>query len=122
MFNFEKLDAWRAAIEFADDVYRFVRPFPASEKFGLQSQMQRSSVSVSANLAEGSGRSSTKDFIRFIEIAFGSLMETVSHATIANRQGFLKTGDYQTLYDSAERLGRILSGLRTSLRRKNTEP
>lgn len=118
MFNFEKLDAWQLAIEFAGVVYQAAHAFPDYERFGLRSQIQRSAVSISANLAEGSGRASSKEFIRFVEISFGSLMETVSHATIAKRQKFLGDDEYQTIYERAERLGRMLSGLRNSLLRK----
>lgn len=117
MFNFEKLDAWQVAIEFADDVYRITKEFPAEERFGLQSQLRRAAVSIAANLAEGSGRSSNKGFIRFIEISFGSLMEVVSHASIANRQNLINDQDDQSTYRQAERLGKMLSGLRKSLQR-----
>jgi four helix bundle protein len=115
MFNFEKLDVWTAAIEYADEVYRTTRRFPGDERFGLTSQLRRCAVSVSANIAEGSGRSSKKDFMRFVEISFGSLMETISHLTVAKRQGYVETDDYQLLYGQAERVGRMLSGLRRSL-------
>ena len=117
MFNFEKLDVWQLALQFADDVYRITRQFPVDERFGLTSQLRRSAVSVSANIAEGSSRSSTKDSIRFIEIAFGSLMESISHITVAKRQGFLREEDFQRLYQVAERAARMLSGLRSSLQK-----
>jgi four helix bundle protein len=62
MFRFEKLDVWLRAIEFADLVYLLTRQFPIDERFGLTSQMRRASVSVSSNIAEGSGRISDRDF------------------------------------------------------------
>ncbi len=80
MFRFEKFEVWQNAIEFAELVYTATRAFPADERFGLTSQMQRASVSVSSNIAEGSGRASDKDFARFVEIAYGSLMEVVSQS------------------------------------------
>jgi len=86
MFKFEKLDVWQESINLADDVYGITQSFPADERFGLTSQMRRSAVSVSANIAEGSGRGTNRDFVRFVEIAFGSLMETISHLTVAKRQ------------------------------------
>lgn len=115
MFNFEKLESWQVAIEYADEIYRITRSFPTDERFGLVSQMRRSSISISANLAEGNGRNSKKDFKRFIEIAYGSLMETVSHTVIAKRQHYLNDADYTALYQTADRLARMLSGLRKSL-------
>lgn len=115
MFGFEKLDVWQYAVEYSDDIYKVTRSFPNDERFGLTNQLRRAAVSVAANIAEGSGRGSNKDFQRFLEIAFGSLIETVSHLKIAQRQSFVKEEDFQRLYDQAERLGRMLSGLRKSL-------
>ncbi|MFH1920597.1 MAG: four helix bundle protein [Planctomycetota bacterium] len=78
MFRFEKLEVWRKAVDFADVVYAVTRTFPNDERFGLTGQMRRAAVSISSNLAEGSGRSSNKDFVQSVEIAYGSLMEVVS--------------------------------------------
>ncbi len=115
MFNFEKLDAWQHAIEFADCVYEKTRSFPTEERFGLTNQMRRAAVSVSSNIAEGSSRSSRTDFARYVEIATGSLFEVGSHAFIARQQGFLSQSDFDQLYQRAERQGRRQSGLRNSL-------
>ncbi|MBL8851436.1 MAG: four helix bundle protein [Planctomycetaceae bacterium] len=124
MFKFEKLDVWQAAIEYADAVYRCTREFPADERFGLTSQVRRAAVSVSSNIAEGGGRGSNRDFIRFTQIAYGSLMESISQLQIARRQGFLKDELYQDVYQLAERVARMLSGLRTSMERTsgNNQP
>jgi len=115
MFNFEKLDVWRKAIDFADLVYRLTRSFPDDERFGLTSQMRRAAVSVSSNIAEGSARHSRDDYARFLEIATGSLFETVSQSFIARNQGFLAETDLRTIYAAAEEQSRMLSGLRKSL-------
>lgn len=115
MFRFEKLEVWQKAVEFADAIYSMTREFPADERFGLTSQMRRAGISISSNVAEGSSRSSDIDFGRFIEIGYGSLMEIVSQAVIAKRQGFLAEADFDRLYQSSERLARMLSGLRGSL-------
>ena len=115
MFGFEKLDVWQLAIEYSDDVYATTRLFPSDERFGLTNQFRRASVSISSNIAEGSGRSSRKDFMRFVEIAFGSLLETVSQLSIAKRQNFLDQANFDRLYATSERLGRMLSGLKNSL-------
>jgi four helix bundle protein len=116
-FGFEKLESWQLAVDFSNDVYQATRSFPADERFGLTSQARRSAVSVAANVAEGSSRSSRKDFARFVEIAYGSLMETMTHLAIAHQQGFLSRDDYDRLREQADRLARILSGLRNSLLR-----
>ena len=88
MFNFEKLDVWQKAIDFADLIYSDTRPFPPEERFGLTGQLRRAAVSISSNIAEGSSRSSKSDFARLVEIATGSVFEVVSQAFIARRQTF----------------------------------
>ncbi len=115
MFGFEKLEVWQKAIELFDSVYAFTRHFPSEERFGLTSQMRRSSVSIASNIAEGSGRGSNPDFARFVEIAYGSLMELVTQMKIANRQGFLAKDIYDDVYVKSETISRMLSGLRSSL-------
>ncbi len=121
MFKFEKLAVWQKSIEYADQVYLETKSFPREEQFGLTSQNRRAAVSISSNIAEGSSRNSDIEFSRFIEIAYGSLMETVSPAQIAQRQDFIREGSCVQLYKSAEEIARMLSGLRNSLRRQSRE-
>lgn len=116
MFNFEKLESWQKAIDFADSVYRMTKVFPNDERFGLTNQMRRAAVSISSNLAEGSSRNSHTDYARFVEIATGSVFEVVSQSFISNRQGFLDDTGFRSLYADAEELSRMLSGLRSYLR------
>jgi four helix bundle protein len=115
VFNFEKLDVWQKAIDFANLVYNETRAFPAEERFGLTNQLRRAAVSVSSNIAEGSSRSSKSDFARFLEIAAGSVFEVVSQGFIAQRQGFWSDVQFRRIYSDAEELSRMLSGLRKSL-------
>ena len=115
MFNFEKLDVWRKAIDFAGLIYSETRSFPLEERFGLTNQLRRAAISVSSNIAEGSSRSSKSDFARFVEIATGSVFEVVSQAFIAQRQRFLSEDQFRDIYTDAEELSRMLSGLRKSL-------
>jgi four helix bundle protein len=115
MFNFEKLEVWQEAVNFADSVYAVTRKFPEAERFGLTNQMRRAAVSISSNLAEGSSRSSRPDFARFVEIATGSLFEVVSQAAVSKRQGFLSEGEFNQMYSACEKQSKMLSGLRRSL-------
>ena len=115
MFNFEKLETWQKAIDFADLVYSLTRKFPDAERFGLTSQMRRAAVSVSSNVAEGTSRISRNDFARFVELATGSLFEVVSQSAVGLRQGFLDQESHRRLYAAAEEQSRMLSGLRRSL-------
>ena len=115
MFNFDKLEVWHRAVDFADSVYTATAEFPGDERFGLTNQMRRASVSISSNIAEGTSRHSRDDYAHFLEIAAGSIFEVVSQATISKRQGFLSETDYKRLYQAAEVRSRMLSGLRKSL-------
>ena len=114
-FNFEKLDVWQEAIQFADAVYQITKKFPEHERFGLTNQMRRAAISISSNIAEGSSRASRADFGRFVEIATGSLFEVVSQTRVALNQRFLSQSDYGRIIASAEKQCRMLSGLRKSL-------
>jgi four helix bundle protein len=117
MFGFEKLEVWQKSQEMADAVYRLTREFPDYERFGLANQMRRAAVSVSSNIAEGSGRGSNKDFSRFVGLAYGSLMELVSQLHIAQKQEFIVTEAARSLYRQADEIARMLSGLQSHLRR-----
>jgi four helix bundle protein len=111
MFNFEKLEVWQKAIDFANFVYTTTRTFPDDERFGLTSQMRPAAVSISSNIAEGTSRHSRDDYARFLEIATGSVFEVVSQSFIAQRQGYLSEECRQRVYSAAEEQSRMLSGL-----------
>jgi four helix bundle protein len=115
MFGFERLEVWQRSLEFSRKVYTVTRQFPPEERFGLTNQLRRSSVSISANVAEGSGRHSHREFAHFVAIAYGSIMETVSHLRIAKTLTFLNDQEFEDLYLQAEEIARMLSGLRHSL-------
>lgn len=97
--NFKNLNIWKLSVELTNEIYNLTDNFPKSEIFGLTSQIRRCSVSVASNIAEGSSRSSNKDFNRFLEISLGSLYELQTQIIIsANRNYFenskLKTRKY----------------------------
>src|SRR5215467_12271893 len=115
MFNFEKLEVWQKAIDFAHLIYNETRGFPSEERFGLTNQLRRAAVSISSNIAEGSSRSSRTDFARFAEIAAGSVFEAVSQSFIARRQEFFSEDQFRSIYTHAEQLSTMLSELRKSL-------
>ena len=119
MFGFEKLEVWKKAIALAEDVYRVTREFPDFERYGLANQMRRSAVSISSNIAEGSSRESRREFARFVEVAYGSTMELVSQLHIAQQQDFISVTDSRELYRRADEIARMLSGLKSSLRRQD---
>ncbi len=114
MFRFEKLAVWQKSIAFADAVYEISQQFPDNERFGLTSQIRRAAVSIGSNIAEGSARSDA-DFCRFIGYATGSLYEVVTQSFVARRRGFLSGAQFDQIYEAAEEISRMLSGLRDSL-------
>ena len=115
MFNFEKLETWQKAINFADLIYAVTRSYPDDERFELTNQMRRAAVSISSNIAEGTARNSRPDYARFLEIATGSLFEVVSQSFVSRRQEFLSQADFDRIYIAAEEQGKMLSGLRRSV-------
>jgi four helix bundle protein len=78
MKDFKKLLIWQTGFKIAKDTYELTKEFPVEEKFGLKSQLNRASISISSNIAEGSSRRSQKDYYRFIEMALGSCFELES--------------------------------------------
>ena len=102
----------------SDRVYAVTRSYPDDERYDLMSQTRRAAVSISANIAEGSGRASDSEYRHFIEIASGSLMETISHLASAHRQRLLSKTDFPSLYADCERIGKMLSALRNRLKAK----
>jgi four helix bundle protein len=90
MQDYTKLDIWKAAIEIGELTYKLLQTFPKTEQYGLVSQMQRASVSISSNIAEGSSRRSKPDFIRFLEISLGSCFEIESQLILSEKIGLIK--------------------------------
>lgn len=94
------------------------RGFPNEERFGLVSQLRRSASSVPANIAEGFGRRSTKDFLRYLEMASGSLEEARYFLILSKDLGYLNGDHYVRLNASCDEVGRLLGGLSRSLRKR----
>jgi four helix bundle protein len=113
----EKLEAWSQAIDLVVDVYKSTESFPKEEKFGLTSQIRRAAVSVPANIAEGAGRQSTKEFAHFLSNAQGSASELETELIIARRLRYLNDATFADLNNSLNRIGRLITGLSQHLRR-----
>lgn len=88
MNNFRNLDVWDKAVELATYAYKMTESFPKAEKYGLMSQMRRSAVSISSNIAEGAGRDSKKEFNQFLNISTGSCYELETQLTISQNLKF----------------------------------
>jgi four helix bundle protein len=118
MSNHEDLEAWKQSIELVDQVYELCKVLPVDERFGLVLQMQRCAVSIPANLAEGCSRDSTKDFLKFVSIARGSLAELSTFIVIVKRRDFVSPDKFESIDELIQRCGRLIGGLRRSLRNK----
>ena len=114
-FRFEKLEVWQEARAINRSLYRLTRKFPRQELFAMTSQIRRASISVSSNIAEGSGRNSDKDFAHFLEQSYGSLMEVASVFYLALDENYVTETDLDPLFDEIEKLARRIAALNRSL-------
>jgi four helix bundle protein len=115
-FRFEKLTVWQHARSLNRMVYQLTKDFPKQELFAVTSQIRRATVSVSANIAEGSGRNSDRDFAHFLEQAYGSLMEVASLFYLALDQRYVAQDAADGLFAEVEIIAKGLAALNRSLR------
>jgi len=115
-FRFEKLEVWQEARAANRAIYKLARKFPKYEMFAMTSQVRRAAISISSNIAEGSGRNSDKDFAHFLEQAYGSLMETASIFFLALDEGYVSEADLDPLFVNLETLARRIVSLNRSLK------
>jgi four helix bundle protein len=114
--DYTKLTVWRKAHLLALDVYRISQVLPTSERYGLQSQIRRSVVSIAANVAEGSGRSTDRDFARFVSNAIGSASELEYELMLAMDLGYLNGTDVPAVRERVVEVRKMLLSLRAHLR------
>lgn len=107
---------YQQAKEYVKDVYSLTYKFPQNERYCLCDQLKRAAVSIASNIAEGSGRNSYKDKVHFVEIAYGSLMETLCQLQIAADLGFINQDEYADLNKKIHIIAKLLSGLRKSFK------
>ena len=116
--TFIDLLVWQEAMNLVEMVYLKTKTFPKEEMYGLTSQIRRAAVSIPANIAEGNGRMSRKEYLRFLAVANGSIKELETHLMIAERLNFLTKETMVQLQPQLQSVGRLLTALRKSL--KNT--
>jgi len=100
------------------EVYKASGAFPRAEQFGLTNQVRRAAVSIPSNIAEGQGRQTTRDFLNFLSISRGSLQEVETQVLIGERLGYINQDSRQEIVKHIAEVGRLLSGLSSSLSRK----
>jgi four helix bundle protein len=119
--RFEDLDCWKEARQLTRQVYEAIEQNSAWKRdVRLCSQIQSAAGSVMANIAEGFVRRSSKEFVQFLFIAMSSSAEVRSHLYIAVDQGYLSKDTFESIYEQADKVGRIISGLIKYLRTKQT--
>ncbi len=116
--SFRELRVWQLGMEVTEQVYRLTAEFPKSEVYGLSSQMRRAAVSIPSNIAEGQGRDSTKEFLHFLAIAFGSICELETQLILANRFSYLSDNDLQIVLSTLTATSKTTRGLQKSLKLK----
>ena len=111
------MKAFQLADAMVTDIYRATTSFPTSEQFGLTSQLRRAAVAVAANIVEGCGREGLKEYLNFLNIAFGSLREVGYYIELAGRLDYLAEPDMKSLLLQYDECAKVLQGLMASLRR-----
>jgi four helix bundle protein len=117
--HYRELIAWQKAMNLAVGIYEETRDFPREEIYGLMSQLRRAAVSIPSNIAEGQGRTTTNDFLRFLGMAAGSLQEVETQLILAGRLDYLTEATESALLEQCREVGRLLQGLINALRRKS---
>ena len=116
MHNFREMVIWKRSLELSKLIYKHVSQFPTSEVYGLASQIKRSAVSIPSNIAEGSSRSSDKDFNRFLQIALGSAFELETQLILAREFDYLTNQNYTEILKELNEIQKMINGFRTKLK------
>ncbi|AKQ47309.1 hypothetical protein TH63_19335 [Rufibacter radiotolerans] len=115
MHNFKELKIWQEAMKLAKQVYEVSATFPANERYGLTSQINRAAVSVPSNISEGAGRGSNKEFIQFLNIARGSAFEIETQLLLAQSLGFVSEEQLQPLLQQVSMVQRMINRFKDKL-------
>ena len=113
--SYQDLRVWQKSIDFITDIYKVTKSFPSSELYGLVTQLRRAAVSVSSNIAEGQGRTTKRDFHRFLGQSRGSLLEIETQLVVSTNLGYISAEERQRLMSDVGVLKAMLNGLMESL-------
>jgi len=120
--NYKELKVWQRSYQLCLEIYRITKKFPNEERYGLTSQIRRTAVSVPSNIAEGYGRKTTPEYIRFLYIAYGSNCELETQILLSGHLGYIETGKLEMLQEGIGEVERMLKALIKSLERKALDP
>lgn len=119
MRNFRNLEIWSQGIELVKQIYLVSKEFPSEERYGLRSQITRTTVSIPSNIAEGASRNSDVEFKRFLEIAMGSLFEVETQLVIVEEIGLVTSNKLKPIFELLEKEAKMINGLINKLKAKN---
>ena len=111
MFKFEKLQAWKKSVALYEKVSKISNSINQREQFSLGEQIRRAALSISTNIAEGTGREGARESKYFFNVAKGSVYEVVSLLYIMKDRGYVENQDYEVLYQDCDEIAKMLSGL-----------
>jgi four helix bundle protein len=109
--DFRDLDVWKLSMELVEDVYKITKAFPKSEMFGLTDQMRRASISIPSNIAEGNGRQHSKEYVNFLYIALGSLLELITQTELAKRLDYINSQQSMLIEEKCTKINKMLRAL-----------
>jgi len=118
MHNFKELIVWQKSRSLVKDIYKLTQKFPADEKFGLTQQIRRAAISIPSNIAEGSGRGTNSDFIRFIDIANGSAFEVETQLYLALDLEYISQPEFDEIAAKLFDIERLIFNFKKSLSNK----
>lgn len=116
--TYKDLIVWQKSVALVTSIYALTRTFPQEEKFGIVSQLNRASISIPSNIAEGWGRESAENYLQFLRISRGSLMETETLLEISKNLGLIKNNDFSDITNQIQEVSKILQGLIKSIQLK----
>ena len=116
METFQNLKVWQVAHKLVLEIYNITKQFPDNERFRLTDQICRSAISIAANIAEGKGRNTLKEYIQFLYNARGSLEETKYHLILSKDLGYINENKFKELIAGYDQVGKMLNGLINSLK------
>lgn len=114
-YGFEKLEVWVASKALTVKIYKITSKFPKEEQFGLIGQLRRAALSIGSNIAEGSGRTSKKDFAHFLQIAYSSNLEVLQQLIIAQELKYISPNELESMRETIDLISMKLGALRKSL-------
>ncbi len=114
--TFRDLIVWQKSISFVTEIYKMTNAFPKEEQFSLTNQLRRAAISIPSNIAEGFGRHTRKEYIRFLQIAIGSTFELQTQIEIAKNLNFISQENFSRVFELSREIERMLSSLITKLK------